>query len=78
VFPDFTPEVSTYFSYVLGEMDGGVRVLNGRTYLIFGADNMTRLHGNGDEAAFFHHELFHIYHAAQMPDCGDWRLTFPK
>jgi hypothetical protein len=76
VFPDFRPEVSTYLLYSLGEMDAGPRELNGRTYLIFGADQMTRLHGNGDEAAFFHHELFHIYHSAQMPDCADtglWR-----
>jgi hypothetical protein len=74
VFPDFKPEVSTYLLYSLGELDGGPRELNGRTYLIFGADQMTQLHGNGDEAAFFHHELFHIYHVAQMPDCGDTGL----
>jgi hypothetical protein len=79
VFPDFRPEVSTYLLYSLGEMDGGIRELNGRNYLIFGADVMARLHGNGDEAAFFHHELFHIYHAAQMPDCADtglWRVLW--
>jgi hypothetical protein len=74
VFPDFNPQVSTYLLYSLGEMDAGPRELNGRHYLIFGADVMARLHGNGDEAAFFHHELFHIYHAAPVADCGDTGL----
>lgn len=72
-FPDFKPEVITYFVHSLGEMDGGPRELNGRLYLVFGADMMARLHGDGDEAAFFHHELFHIYHSAQS-HCGEERL----
>lgn len=73
-FPDFKPTVSTYFVHSLGEMDGGTRELNGRNYLIFGADGMVRYHGAGDEAAFFHHELFHIHHAAQAADCNDDKL----
>eukprot|EP01034_Spumella_vulgaris_P038270 gene38270-47252_t len=74
-FPDFQPTVSTYFIHSLGEMDGGTRELNGRSYLIFGADGMVRYHGAGDEAAFFHHELFHIHHAAQAKDCNDDKLA---
>lgn len=69
-FPDFKPEVTTYFLHSLGEMDGGMRDFDGRLYLIFGADMMTRLHGNGDEAAFFHHELFHAYHGSLF-NCGE-------
>ncbi|KQV90096.1 hypothetical protein ASD15_25835 [Massilia sp. Root351] len=74
-FPEFKPTVSTYFVHSLGEMDGGTRELNGRNYLIFGADGMVRYHGAGDEAAFFHHELFHIHHAAQAVNCDDDRLA---
>ncbi|KQW90025.1 hypothetical protein ASC94_19950 [Massilia sp. Root418] len=70
-FPDFKPVVATYFLHSLGEMDGGTRVLNGRNYLIFGADGMVRYHGKGTEAPFFHHELFHTYHYKQAPDCDD-------
>jgi hypothetical protein len=70
-FPGFQPQVTTYFLHSLGEMDGGTRVLDGRNYLIFGADGMVYYHGKGNEAAFFHHELFHVHHSAQAPDCDD-------
>lgn len=70
-FPDFKPEVTTYFLHSLGEMDGGLREFGGRRYLVFGADGMVRYHGTGNEAAFFHHELFHVHHQAQAPDCDD-------
>jgi hypothetical protein len=54
----------------LGEMDGGTRGFDGRTHLIFGADMMAYLHPYDDEAPFFHHELFHIYHQRFFSDCG--------
>jgi hypothetical protein len=75
-FPDFRPQVSTYFLHSMGEMDGGTREFNGRPYLIFGADLMAIVHGTSDEAAFFHHELFHIYHDEHAPECigqGMWQ-----
>ncbi|WP_377702654.1 hypothetical protein [Pseudoduganella sp. UC29_71] len=50
-FPGFQPNVTTYFLHSLGEMDGGTRVLDGRNYLIFGADGMVYYHGKGNEAA---------------------------
>lgn len=75
-FPDFQPRVETWFLHSLGEMDGGTREFNGKAYLIFGADMMTAVHGDGDESAFFHHELFHIHHDAVSPECpgqGMWQ-----
>lgn len=60
-FPDYVRTNDIYLVHSLGEMDGGKRSLGGRPYFIFGADVMTRLHGSGNEAAFFHHELFHDY-----------------
>ncbi|GAB2859666.1 hypothetical protein GCM10027277_30240 [Pseudoduganella ginsengisoli] len=75
-FPDFQLPVPLYLLHSLGEMDGGPRELEGKHYLIFGADMMTALHGNGNEAAFFHHELFHIHHNVRAPECegqGMWQ-----
>jgi tetrahydromethanopterin S-methyltransferase subunit G len=39
--------------------------------LILGVDGMVRYHGeSNDEAAFFHHELFHIIHQADLGPCA--------
>ena len=70
VFPDYRPQGELYFVHSLGEMDGGKRTFKGRSYFIFGADVMVKVHGDGDEAGFFHHELFHDYH-----DMGCTRQT---
>ena len=53
----------------VGEMDAGTRILNGRRYLVFGADVMARLHAPGSERPFFHHELFHAYHEPLFGQC---------
>jgi hypothetical protein len=71
VFPDFQPPEDIYVLHSLGEMDGGVRSIAGKQALIFGVDRMVIVHGDGDESAFFHHELFHHYHFARIGDCGD-------
>jgi hypothetical protein len=68
-FPDYRQQQPIYFLNSLFEMDGGTRELSGRAYLIFGIDGMVRYHGVVDEAAFFHHELFHTYHAASLAAC---------
>ena len=61
-FPDYPASTDIWFLHSLGEMDGGTRTIDGKRYFIFGADSMVKYHGDGDEAAFFHHELFHDYH----------------
>ncbi|QOY95272.1 hypothetical protein IM543_05230 [Massilia sp. UMI-21] len=61
-FPDYPAKTDVWFLHSLGEMDGGTRTFDDRTHFIFGADVMVKVHGQGDEAAFFHHELFHDYH----------------
>jgi hypothetical protein len=70
-FPDANPPADIYVLHSLGEMDGGMREIDGRTPLIFGVDRMATLHGNGNESAFFHHELFHAYHLPRMQGCAD-------
>jgi hypothetical protein len=72
VFPDYVPESDIYFVHSLGEMDGGTRQLGGRMYFIFGADLMVKAHGNGNEAPFFHHELFHDYHVMKCSQHQIW------
>lgn len=76
-FPDFRPTIDTWIIHSLGEMDGGTRMFNGHPYFIFGADMMAVLHGNGDESAFFHHELFHTYQDAVSPECDDQGMWQP-
>ena len=74
-FPDFVPGMPTYFVNSLGEMDGGTRTFDGHDVLIFGADLMSQTHAGRDEAAFFHHELFHTYHhlaSITCPQRGMW------
>ncbi|QGZ40441.1 hypothetical protein IP92_03309 [Pseudoduganella flava] len=70
-FPDYRLPGSVWFVNSLGEMDGGTRTLAGRQYLIFGADGMAKYHGDGDEGAFFHHELFHTYHEPRLAACSE-------
>ncbi len=68
-FPDFSTDNEIVFLHSLGEMDGGKRVFDGKTYLIFGADGMTRFHNFENESAFFQHELFHLHHQQYFSDC---------
>jgi len=69
-FPDYRPSGETWLLHSLGEMDGGTREFKGKQYLIFGVDGMVRYHGTSNEAAFFHHELFHTYHQKSFGDCA--------
>lgn len=68
-FPDVTPIGDVYLLHSLGEMDGGRRTINGKDFLIFGADVMARVHNFTDEQPFFHHELFHVYHGQFFKGC---------
>lgn len=70
VFPDFQPPDDIYVLHSLGEMDGGMRVIDGKPAFIFGIDRMVTVHGDGDESAFFHHELFHHYHLPRVQECA--------
>jgi len=58
-----------YIVHSLGEFDGGTRELPGGSVLLFGADMIAKLHATGDIRPFFHHELFHLYHARYFPEC---------
>ncbi|MES1202969.1 MAG: hypothetical protein ABUS57_16145 [Pseudomonadota bacterium] len=68
-FSDFHQIGHIYLLHSVGEMDGGVREVRGHNYLIFGADVMARIYDPGEARPFFHHELFHVYHAQFFTDC---------
>lgn len=70
-FPDLKPIGPIYIVHSLGEFDGGSRKVSGATRLVFGADVMAQLHDFTDEQPFFHHELFHVYHAQYFSECEE-------
>jgi hypothetical protein len=59
-----------YLLHSLGEMDGGVRTLNGRPTMFFGADVIAQNHLAHNIQPFFHHELFHAFHRRHFQGCG--------
>ncbi|MCW5660221.1 MAG: hypothetical protein KIT60_21165 [Burkholderiaceae bacterium] len=67
-FPDMAYDGEVYFLNSLGAFDGATRTVKGRTALLFGVDMIALIYGDGvDPQAFFHHELFHVYHAQVAP-----------
>jgi Predicted Zn-dependent protease (DUF2268) len=63
-FPDLAYRGDIYFMHSLGGFDGGTRQIGGHTALLFGLDMITYVYGaQADPQPFFHHELFHVYHA---------------
>jgi hypothetical protein len=68
-FPDYAPSMPIYLVHSLGEMDGGTRVLRGKTIAVFGADVIAKIHDSATIGPFLDHELFHFYHASYFPDC---------
>jgi hypothetical protein len=58
-----------YLVHSLGEFDGGTRTLPEGSRLLFGADMIARLYEGRNPLPFFHHELFHLYHARTFPIC---------
>lgn len=68
-FPDFQPTTPVYVLHSLGTMDGGVRTVNGRTTLIFGADMIASIHDAETVGPLLDHELFHTYLAPAFPGC---------
>lgn len=57
-----------YLVNSLGEFDGGTRDLPEGVRLLFGADEIARIHANHDVRPFFHHELFHLYQNRLSPE----------
>lgn len=68
-FADFRNLGRIALLHSLGEMDGGTRTFKGQGWLVFGADMIASIHGTGNARAFFHHELFHVYHAQFFAEC---------
>jgi hypothetical protein len=68
-FPGFKQTLPVWFLHSLGRMDGGTRDMNGKTYMIFGADVIARIHGDGTIGPFLDHEMFHVENAQWFKDC---------
>lgn len=62
VFDDFNTDFDIYVVHSFGEMDGGIRELEGKSTFIFGIDGILKYHTAASDVPFFHHELFHVYH----------------
>lgn len=69
-FPGFKPVLPVWFIHSLGRMDGGTRTLRGKTYMIFGADVIAKIHRDGTIGPFLDHELFHVENGQWFPDCA--------
>jgi hypothetical protein len=69
-FGPVTSDQPVFLVDSLGELDGGTRELNGKPTLLFGADVIAEVHSGQDMTAFFHHELFHLYHEPKVSKCA--------
>jgi hypothetical protein len=68
-FSDFSYSGTVYFMASLLGFDGATRTIEGKTVLLFGLDTMAFVYGASlDPQPFFHHELFHVYHAQHLGD----------
>lgn len=64
-FPDFSGTHQAYVVQSFDQLDGGTKHIDGKTYLIFGAESIAKDHKTLDferKFPFFHHEFFHLYH----------------
>ncbi|QDZ07488.1 hypothetical protein FPZ24_08330 [Sphingomonas panacisoli] len=68
-FPGFKPVLPVWFVHSLGRMDGGTRTLDGKTYMIFGADVIAKIHTDGTIGPFLDHELYHVENGQWFKDC---------
>lgn len=79
VFPGFAPNVPVVLLHSVGEMDGGTRELDGKMYLVFGADVIASLHEVDELTPFLDHELFHVEHARHFDECEQvWCLLWAE
>jgi hypothetical protein len=67
-FPGFKPSLPIWFVHSLGRMDGGTRTFGGKTYMIFGADVIARVHSDGSIRPFLDHEIFHVENGQWFKD----------
>lgn len=68
-FPEMNPNFEIYVIHSLGEMDGGTRQYGEKSFFILGIDGMVKYHHDFiSEVPFFHHELFHVYHAQYLTE----------
>ena len=70
-FPDYELPVEVVLLHSMGQFNGATRTLAGKDYLLFGPDIMALVHSWDDDAAFFHHELFHTLHDQAFAECDE-------
>jgi hypothetical protein len=68
-FPGFKPVLPVWFVHSLGRMDGGTRTFDGKTYMVFGADVIAKIHTDGTIGPFLDHELYHVENGQWFKDC---------
>jgi hypothetical protein len=59
-----------YLVVSFGEFDGGTRDLADGSHLMFGADIIARLYKDTPVKPFVEHELFHLMHHRNFPECS--------
>lgn len=70
-FADFAGGIDVHLVHSLGELNGGVRVLDGESVFLLGVDMIARHHTTDDDTAFLHHELFHVHHLRVFDPAAD-------
>lgn len=78
-FPSFSWAGKVYFTVSVDAFDGAVRRVNSEMALLFGIDEIAKLHGAAASLEpLFHHELFHMHHGHVNPSPKDDRtLLYP-
>ena len=67
-FPDVSKEEKIYIVHSLGELNGGVRIIEGSKVFLMGLDVMAKHHSWDNNIPFLHHEFFHLYHMNRRPE----------
>lgn len=62
-FPDFKPDFNVCILHSLGIRAGGPVIIQDKTVLMFGVDQMAKYFNFQNFSPFFQHELAHIYHS---------------
>ncbi|MEZ4743995.1 MAG: hypothetical protein R3B45_16365 [Bdellovibrionota bacterium] len=61
-FPDMKGNNKIVLLHSLGELNGGIRVIDNEPIFLLGLDIMAKYHNWENDIPFFHHEFFHLYH----------------
>lgn len=69
IFFNMEMNVPIFMLHSFGSFNGGVQKVDGKSHLMFGLDLMAKYHSWENDAPFFYHELFHVYHKSYFEQC---------